>query len=344
MTMDLRGIVLGEGNAIGEAYKAFQTYARNLARRGVILAVCSKNDESNAKLPFTSHPEMVLKLDDIACFVANWADKATNLRVIASSLNISLDSLVFVDDNPFERNIVRRELPMVMVPELPEDPSLYVRCVADAGYFELAQITEEDFTRSQQYQANLKRQEAMNAATDLKGYLTSLRMKLVYGFFDEVNLVRVTQLINKTNQFNLTTRRYSEDDIRRISATEDSITLSLRLIDEFGDNGIIAVVIAMPSERRGSLEIDTWLMSCRVLGRQIEQATLNILADQAIKSGAKTLVGKYLPTTKNGMVADHYKSRGFSLLQEAADGASTWMLDLSQFTPLTHAIEEIREG
>jgi HAD superfamily phosphatase (TIGR01681 family) len=166
----LGGIVLGEGNAIGEAHKAFQAYARNLAQRGVILAVCSKNDEANAKLPFTSHPEMVLKLDDIACFVANWADKATNLRAIASSLNISLDSLVFVDDNPFERNIVRRELPMVMVPELPEDPSLYVRCVADAGYFELAQITEEDFARSQQYQANLTRQGAMNAATDLKGF------------------------------------------------------------------------------------------------------------------------------------------------------------------------------
>ena len=211
----LEGIRLGQGSAIGEAYVGFQTYVRDLARRGVILAVCSKNDIENARLPFEKHPDMVLKNEDIACFVANWSDKAKNLRAIAEQLNIGIDSLVFVDDNPFERNIVRRELPMVAVPELTEDPALYADSIADAGYFEALQITTEDFERGGQYRANAARESLRASHTDMEGYLKSLNMELRWQSFDRVGLQRIVQLINKTNQFNLTSRRYTEGDVSR---------------------------------------------------------------------------------------------------------------------------------
>jgi HAD superfamily phosphatase (TIGR01681 family) len=198
----LHGIVVGQGSALGEAYLGFQAYARGLARRGVILAVCSKNDEANALEPFEKHPEMLLKRSDIACFIANWTDKATNLKTIAKQLNIGLDSLVFADDNPFERNIVRRELPTVAVPELPEDPAFYESCLADAGYFEGLHLTEEDLDRSRQYQANLKRETLKSSVTDMSSYLQSLNMELRWRHFDSIGLQRIVQLINKTNQFN----------------------------------------------------------------------------------------------------------------------------------------------
>jgi FkbH-like protein len=209
----LDGIVLGQGSALGEAYLSFQTYVRELARRGIILAVCSKNDEQVAMAPFEKHPEMVLRLSDIACFVANWDDKASNIRRIAATLNIGIDSLVFADDNPFERNLIRREIPAVAVPELPADPALYARCLADAGYFEANRLTQNDLERSEQYQANLKREVMRASVTDLTQYLRSLTMRLEWKRFDSVGLQRITQLINKTNQFNLTTRRYNETEV-----------------------------------------------------------------------------------------------------------------------------------
>src|SRR6202044_2074465 len=175
----------------------FQRYCRDLSRRGVILAVCSKNDEVNARAPFESHPEMILRTSDIACFVANWDDKPGNIRIIAERLNIGLDAIAFADDNPFERNIVRRELPMVAVPELPEDPALYAACLADAGYFESVQVTADDLNRAQQYQANVERDRVRESFTDMAGYLSSLDMRLVWSAFDEVGLSRIVQLINK---------------------------------------------------------------------------------------------------------------------------------------------------
>src|SRR6185312_454811 len=236
----LEGIKLGQGSALGEAFVAFQRYARDLARRGVILAVCSKNDEANALEPFEKHPEMVLRREDIACFAANWTDKASNLREIAERLNIGLDAVVFADDNPFERNIVRRELPMIAVPELPEDPALFSRCLADAGYFEATSLTNEDFERTALYQTNAARESLLASTTDLDAYLRSLEMTLVYRPIDEPGMTRVVQLINKTNQFNLTTTRYTEGDIRSIQADERAIALQFRLVDKLGDNGMIA--------------------------------------------------------------------------------------------------------
>ncbi len=340
----LEGIVLGQGSALGEAYVAFQTYAKELSRRGIILAVCSKNDEANALAPFEKHPDMVLRRSDIACFVANWQDKPSNLRMIAEQLNIGINSLVFADDNPFERTIVRRELPMVAVPELPEDPALYAHCIAEAGYFESLRVTSEDLARSSQYQENKQREILRTSSTDLPSYLKSLGMTLEWRKFDRTGLQRIVQLINKTNQFNLTTRRYSSADVATIMENPEAITLQLQLTDVFGDNGVIGIVVVQPGKSSGSdFSIDTWLMSCRVLGRQVEEATLNIIASLAARHGAASLIGTYVPTAKNGMVRDHYAKLGFSQLKSEADGTTQWQRPLAEFNPYDTFIE-IRAG
>ena len=331
----LDGIVLGQGSAAGEAFVGFQRYAKALGERGVILAVCSKNDEANALEPFDKHPEMVLRRKDIACFVANWTDKAANLRAIAERLNIGLDSLVFADDNPAERRLVRAELPMVGVPELPEDPAEYARTLADAGYFEAVDLTPEDRERTELYRANAQRETARAAATDLGAFLDGLSMELHANSFDMQGLKRIVQLMNKTNQFNLTTRRYTEADVLGIMADEDAATLQLRLTDVHGDNGVIGLVVGY---RRGSaLEIDTWLMSCRVLGRGVEQATLNLLVERAAEMGCTRLIGEYRPTAKNGMVREHYGQLGFELTDDTNDntngGVTRWRLPLANVAP-----------
>jgi FkbH-like protein len=328
----LEGLVIGQGSALGEAFVAFQEYARELSRRGVILAVCSKNDEANAIEPFEKHPEMVLKRHDIASFVANWTDKASNLRAIAEELNIGIDSLVFVDDNPFERTLVRRELPMVAVPEVGDDPATFAQTLADAGYFEGLAVTEEDRARGEQYQGNRQRERLKASASDLESYLGSLEMELIWRRFDKLGLQRTVQLINKTNQFNLTTRRYTEEDVLAIMEHSRAFGLQLRLVDRFGDNGIIAIVIGKMNGEEDLL-IDTWLMSCRVLGRQVEPTTLKLIADSAKKLGALRLVGEYLPTKKNGMVRDHYAKLGFTVVETGEDGSSRAVLDLPTFMP-----------
>jgi FkbH-like protein len=330
----LEGIVLGQGSAVGESYVELQRYAQALSERGVVLAVCSKNDEENALAPFGGHPEMVLKRGDIACFVANWEDKATNLRAIAERLNLGLDAMVFVDDNPFERNLVRTELPMVAVPELPEDPADYVRTIAAGGYFETVSVTDDDRARAAQYQANAEREKLRGSTTDMAGYLRSLEMKLLWDAFDRVGLSRIVQLINKTNQFNLTTKRYAEPEVVKWMEDRDAMTLQMRLTDRFGDNGIIGLIIG--KKVGDALEIDTWLMSCRVLGRQVEEATLNLIVEQARKMGARRIRGEYLPTKKNGMVREHYGKLGFRKTGEAAEGGSKWELDVEEYAP--HAV------
>ncbi|MBW4034796.1 MAG: HAD-IIIC family phosphatase [Proteobacteria bacterium] len=343
----LDGITLGQGSAEGEAFLAFQSYLKNLAARGIILAVCSKNDEANALAAFDRHPEMLLRRTDIACFVANWQDKAANLRHIAQQLNIGLDSLVFIDDNPFERNLVRSALPMVAVPELPEEPALMAQCIADAGYFESLALTDEDRARSTQYQANAARAALAASTTDMPSYLRSLDMRLLWSPFDTTGVARITQLINKTNQFNLTTRRYLEADIRAMLDNPAVVGLQLRLTDRFGDNGIIAIVILhLPpdSQTTRTATIDTWLMSCRVLGRQVEQATLAILATIARQHGATHLRGQFIPTAKNAMVALHYENLGFRSIPGMED--HLFELDLSEYKeqdlPL-HVLEMVLE-
>ena len=333
----LDGIALGQGSAAGEAHVALQRYAKRLLERGVILAVCSKNDEANALAPFQQHPEMVLKQSDIACFVANWQDKAGNLRHIAKTLNIGIDSLVFVDDNPAERALIRRELPAVGVPELPDDPAEYVGTLASAGYFEALDITAEDRERAEQYRANASRDALRASATDMAGFLDSLKMELTWAPFDRAGIKRITQLINKTNQFNLTTQRYTEAQVLALMEREDEgrvVTLQLRLSDIYGENGIIALVIAKVTPS-SDLDIDTWLMSCRVLGREVEQATLNILAARAKDLGCRSLIGTFKPTDKNSMVKDLFSKLGFEPLDTTGSGETRWTLPMSGFTPGT---------
>jgi len=338
----LAGLVLGQGSALGEAFAAFQDYARELSGRGVILAVCSKNDEAAALEPFDRHPEMVLKRSHIASFLANWNDKPANLRAIAEELNIGLDALVFVDDNPFERNLVRHELPMVAVPEIGDDPASFARTLADAGYFEGVAVTAEDRARTGQYQGNRQRERLKESATDLDSYLRGLEMELRWRPFDDVGLQRTAQLINKTNQFNLTTRRYSEEEVRAVMHDSRAFGLQLRLVDRFGDNGIIAIVIGRMNSD-DDLAIDTWLMSCRVLGRQVEATTLNLVAAAARRLGARRLVGEYVATKKNAIVRDHYARLGFTVVETGADGGSRAVLALAGFVPARTVIA-VKEG
>ena len=324
----VEGIRLGQGSALGEAYLAIQRLALDLRRRGVILAVCSKNEDAAARLPFRDHPEMVLTEDHIAVFHANWTDKATNIRTIAQTLNIGLDSLVFLDDNPAEREMVRRELPMVAVPELPDDPALYPRALACAGYFETVSIVEEDRTRADTYRANAERQ-ALASTSDMAGYLASLDMDCEIRPFNAVGRGRITQLINKSNQFNLTTRRYTESEVAAVETDPNKCTMQIRLRDRFGDNGMISVIIF---DKRGEIwEAETWLMSCRVLGRRVEEAALAYAASAAKRDGAHWLQGRYIPSDKNRMVAEHYGKLGFELIEGAADTGSVWRLDLSRY-------------
>lgn len=342
----LEGIRLGQGSPTGEAFLAFQRYAAMLARRGVILAVCSKNDLTVAEAAF-NHPEMALKRGDIAAFVANWEDKAGNLRRIAQMLDIGLDSLVFVDDNPAERDIVRRELPEVGVPELPEDIAEYPARVAAAGYFEAVSFTADDASRGRNYASNAERKAAQSQATDMEGYLRGLDMTLVATPIGATELTRATQLINKTNQFNLTTRRYVEAEVQRFASDPQALALAFRLLDKFGDNGLISVVLARPDIGlvEGELLIDSWLMSCRVLGRQVEDAVLGVLAEAAAEAGYTALVGTYLPTPRNGMVAEHYPRLGFVQRPAPAGAepeATFWHYELSSHRPALHFIQVSR--
>ena len=340
----IEGIRLGQGSAEGEAYAAFQAYAAGLAERGVILAVCSKNDEAVARAAFDSHPEMVLRSSDVACFRANWEDKPGNIRRIAETLRIGVDSMVFIDDNPAERAIVRRELPRVAVPELPDDVSGYAATVAAAGYFEAAMFTAEDLVRVRSYAADAERAAVLNTATDMEGFLRSLEMRLAARPIAPVDLTRAAQLINKSNQFNLTTVRRSEEDLRVFAQDPGSLALCYRLVDRFGDNGLIGVVLAREDEAfgPGQLLLDTWLMSCRVLGRQVEAAVLGHVAQAAAARGASALIGEYRPSGRNGMVAEHYPGLGFVPIAPPAgvhSGACFWRLDLAAASLPPHHIQ-----
>jgi FkbH-like protein len=327
----LAGLVIGQGSAAGEAFLAVQQFARDLRERGIVLAVCSKNQDDVARSPFREHPDMILKEEDFAAFQANWIDKAANLRAIAEALNIGLDALVLLDDNPAERLQVRDALPLVAAPELPDDPALYPRVLASAGYFEAVAFLQEDRERAGYYQANARRARALSASGDAEAYLRSLEMTCVIRPVDGLSRPRVAQLVNKSNQFNLTTRRYSESEVKLAEEDPGRHLAQIRLIDRFGDNGVISVIIADKGADRW--EIDTWLMSCRVLGRRVEEAALAHLASAARREGARRLIGRYLPTAKNKLVADHYPRLGFDRVGEAPGGGELWRLDLETYTP-----------
>jgi FkbH-like protein len=321
----LEGIQIAQGDATGEAHLSVQQLALRLRERGVVLAVCSKNTDEIARSPFRSHPEMLLREDSFAVFQANWNDKATNIKAIAEELSLGLESMVFLDDNPMERDIVRQMLPQVAVPELPEDPAWYARLLAAAGYFEATTYSNEDRSRAEMYQSNARRVALQKQAGDLDAYLASLQMEIVFAPFDRTGRARISQLINKSNQFNLTTRRYTEADVAVAEEDPAVFTLQVRLIDAFGDNGMICVIVCRP-EATGVWEIDTWLMSCRVLGRKVETMVLREIILNARAAGISRLVGTYRPTERNALVVDHYEKLGFRSVGSHADGTTVWEL------------------
>lgn len=333
------GIVLGPGSAQGEAFAAFQRYLKRLAERGIVLAVSSKNERPIVEAAFERHPEMILRRSDIAVVEASWDDKPSSVRRIADELNLGLDALVFFDDNPAERELMRRTLPAVAVPEVPEAAEAYGECLADAGYFEAVAFTPDDRRRTGQYVANVERKRSLAAATDLETFLRDLAMEIEIAPFDDVNLPRIVQLINKTNQFNLATRRCTEAEIRSLMADPAAATFHIRGRDRFGDNGIVSVVIgraALSPDGDPALDIETWLMSCRVLGRRIESAALDAVAAQAVRRGATAILGRYVPTARNGLVRDHYRNLGFAPMPEsdAAAGETRWILRLGDYRRL----------
>lgn len=330
----MEGIIVGEGSAAGEAHLALQRHAKHLKERGIILAVCSKNEAKTAEAVFQAHPEMILRRSDFAAFLANWNDKAENLKTIASQLNIGVDSLVFVDDNPVERARIRQSLPAVAVPELPDDAAHYVRCLSDAGYFEAVAFTSEDRQRGELYAANAEREALLGSAESVDDFLRGLEMSVVYGPFTHVDHARIVQLFNKTNQFNTTTRRYTSEEITHLAELSDVLTLQFRLLDRIGDNGLISAMILRPStDQDDLLEIDNWVMSCRVFGRRLEFEAMNIAVEAARQLGVKGIMAKYISTPKNNVISALFPSLGFSAFSkpELTKGTSCWLLNLSGY-------------
>jgi FkbH-like protein len=311
----LEGIALG-GDRGGEAFVEFQAALKALTKRGILLAVASKNDAEVALRPFREHPEMVLREEDIACFVANWAPKSENIRTIAATLNLGLDAFTFLDDNPYERAEVRRALPEVDVPVLPEDPAGFCARLADYPDLEPAGFTEADRARAAQYRARAAAEALRGEAGSLEEYQASLNMQARIAPIAGVDMARVVQLINKTNQFNLTTIRRDRAGLEAFLARPGATGFSVRLADAFADHGLIAVALA--EARDGALEIDTLLMSCRVLGRGVEALILAELAAHAEALGCDRVRGRFRPSGRNAMVADLYPRHGFAEI--AAEG------------------------
>lgn len=309
-------IQVGHGLGIGKAFTEFQQWVKKLRERGIIICVCSKNDEDKAKEAFEKNPEMVLCLDDISVFIANWENKADNIRTIQSILNIGFDSMVFLDDNPFERNIVRENVPGVLVPELPEDPGDYLEYLYSLNLFETASYSSADKDRTKQYQVEAQRAVAATKFTNEADFLKSLNMVSVVEGFTSFNTPRVAQLSQRSNQFNLRTVRYTDAEISQMAVDDAYGCFSFTLEDKYGDNGLICVIILQKEDAK-TLFVDTWFMSCRVLKRGMEHFTLNTIVDYAKANGFTRIVGEYIPTAKNSMVAEHYQRLGFAPIADA---------------------------
>jgi len=326
----VENIQIGDLNQ-GKAFSELQCWAKELQRRGVILAICSKNDEDIAKTPFLKHPDMVLSLDDIAIFVANWDSKVDNLKKIKSFLNIGYDSMVFIDDNPYERGVVKSHLPEITIPDLPEDPADYLPFLSGLNLFETSAYTQEDEQRTAHFQQELKREITQASFTDEREFLKSLSMTCEIQPFSTFNLPRAAQLLQRSNQFNLRTIRYTEEDLQRLSTSDAHLSWTFSVDDQFGSYGLISVVI-------GCLDgdeffIDTWVMSCRVLKRGVKHLALNEIVQAAKRLGAKRIRGEYISTPKNGLVKNHYPNLGFT-----EKDAGQWILDVASYTPREHFI------
>jgi FkbH-like protein len=331
-------LAVGPDSADGEAFTSFQQYLRGLRERGVLLAVCSKNDDAVARAAFAARTDMPLRLDDFACFVANWDDKASNVQRIARSLNVGLDSLVFVDNSAEERQLIRLALPEVTVVELPDDPVGYVGALDRGAFFELAEVSGDGAQRTRRMHEEQARQGLAAAFVDYDAYLRSLELSARFGPIDDGALPRVAELIQRTNQFNLRSERHSAERVRQFVAAEGNVGFTVSLADRFGDHGTVSVVLL---RRDGdALFVDTWLMSCRVLKRGVECLVANRIVAEARRLGARAVIGEFRPTLKNGMVAGHYEALGYALAEET-DALKRYRLDVTDDTaPHGHFIQE----
>lgn len=328
----MEGIEIGS-LGIGKAFTDFQKWIKALMQRGIILAVCSKNEETTAKDAFRKHPEMVLRLEDFAVFIANWNNKADNIREIKEILNIGYDSMVFIDDNPVEREIVSTTIPEVLVPDLPDDPAEYLQYLISLNIFETVSYSGNDAARTKQYQEESKRRMFGNQFTDVTAFLDKLEMKSLVRKFTSFDVQRVSQLSQRSNQFNLRTVRYTVSDIEGIMNSENHLHLVAYLEDSFGDYGLISFVI-LEKQGKDSLFIDSWVMSCRVANRGLEKFLLNQIVVEAKKMDCRQLIGEYIPSKKNMPVVDHYQKMGF------VEENGKWLLKLDDFVPLETSIKE----
>ncbi|HVP72507.1 MAG TPA: HAD-IIIC family phosphatase, partial [Phycisphaerales bacterium] len=335
----LGGIRIGHGDAVGEAYLGFQQAIKSLQARGVILAVNSKNNDADAREPFLKHPEMALKLDDFAMFIANWERKPDNMRRIAQTLNIGLDSIVFADDNPAEREIMRQFVPEVEVLTLPGDPSGFARALGEYLMFETNAFTAEDAAKTEQYRAKAQIAQLEASSGSIEDFYRSLQMQAVIEPFDEMHLPRIVQLLGKTNQFNLTTRRHGEAQVRAFMNDPNCVHWYLKLRDRFAEHGLVSMIIAKRVDG-GVMDVDTWLMSCRVIGRTVESELLSHVSEAARRLGCTAIRGTYIPTAKNGMVKDIFAQFGFEKKSTAADGTTTWLYDLKSRGPISNGFIE----
>lgn len=325
------GIII-DSHGDGEDFYRFQGYLRELKRRGLLLAICSKNDHEKVMRAFAENRHLLLRIDDFAAVVANWDNKGSNLRQIAETLNIGVDSIVFVDDNPFERNLVRSMLPQVIVPEFTDDASEYAIALSETNPFETTSYTAEDSQRSSLYSLEAARQAAMASAGSFTEFLRDLQMVIQVERFLPASVPRISQLFQRSNQFNLTTRRHSEAACEQMMhAADGCIPLTASLKDRFGDHGLISIVVACVERAESTLVLTDWVMSCRVLGRGVEEYLMNRIVSEARARGLDRVRGDYVPTPKNQMVSEFYPRFGFRRLGEGADGRVIWQLDVRDY-------------
>ncbi len=334
------GIEIGNETSMSQAYSEFQKYIKAHKNLGVILSVCSKNDEENAILGL-KHPDSILSPDDFISIKANWNTKDSNISEIASDINILTDSIVFIDDNPAEREIVKSQLPGVLAPDIKNVES-YIQIIDKAGYFEVTSFSEDDIKRNEMYKKNAERAVQQKQFSNYNDYLKSLEMVAVIDDFDPIYLQRIVQLTNKSNQFNLTTKRYTQAEMEEVFHSDNYIRLYGKLTDKFGDNGVVSVVIG--KKENSSLHIDLWLMSCRVLKRDMEFAMLDELVKECLKNNISEIFGYYYKTAKNNMVKDLFASFGFEKINAAENGDSVWKLNTADYTPSNHVIKVIKNN
>lgn len=319
----INNIQIGE-LGIGKAFSELQMWAKQLKERGIILAICSKNSEKIAKEPFVKHPDMILHLDDISIFVVNWGNKVDNIKYIQSVLNIGFDSMVFIDDSSFERNMIRKMIPEITVPELPEDPVDYVPYLRSLNFFETVSYSDEDSKRTKKYQYEAKRAKFKSNFSSIDDYLKNLNMTTEVAEFDDYHIPRIAQLTQRSNQFNLRTKRYTERDINKIRESNQFITRYFKLEDKFGEYGLIGIVI-LKKINNDSVFIDTLIISCRVLKRGMEEFIFNKIVNLAASEGCNKIIGEFLPTPKNALVKDIFKEFGFTKEEDK------WELDIKDY-------------